>query len=94
MTGDIKLWAFYVSVVAIGAKIAAFAMQYVAFRILVTNRICARAAPDARRLNRLGLRNEMRYTARPDACRKTIPVLRRKQRGDQRWRWTETGTSP
>ena len=38
-TGDIKLWAFYVSVVAIGAKVLAFAIQYVAFRILVTNRI-------------------------------------------------------
>jgi intracellular septation protein len=46
-TGDLKLWAFYVSVVAIGAKIAAFAVQYVAFRILVTNRIRA-AAPDRR----------------------------------------------
>lgn len=42
-TGDLKLWAFYVSVVAIGAKIAAFAVQYVAFRILVTNRIRAAA---------------------------------------------------
>ncbi len=40
-TGDIKLWAFYVSVVAIGTKIAAFAVQYVAFRLLVTNRIRA-----------------------------------------------------
>src|SRR6266849_2506906 len=40
-TGEIKLWAFYVSVVAIGAKVAAFAVQYVAFRILVTNRIRA-----------------------------------------------------
>jgi intracellular septation protein len=40
-TGDIKLWAFYVSVVAIGAKVAAFAVQYVSFRILVTNRIRA-----------------------------------------------------
>src|SRR4029077_11797567 len=38
-TGDIKLWAFYVSVVAIGAKVAAFAVQYVAFRVLVTARI-------------------------------------------------------
>jgi intracellular septation protein A len=38
-TGDIKLWAFYVSVVAIGAKVAAFAVQYVAFRVLVTSRI-------------------------------------------------------
>src|SRR6266478_2459825 len=43
-TGDIKLWAFYVSVVAIGAKVAAFAVQYVALRILVTNRI--RATPE------------------------------------------------
>jgi intracellular septation protein len=43
-TGDIKLWAIYVSVVAVGAKIAAFAVQYVAFRILVTNRIRAARA--------------------------------------------------
>jgi intracellular septation protein len=43
-TGDMKLWAFYVSVVAVGAKIAAFAVQYAAFRVLVTNRI--RAAPE------------------------------------------------
>jgi intracellular septation protein len=45
MTGDMKLWAIYVSVVALGAKVIAFAVQYVAFRILVTNRIrAARAA--------------------------------------------------
>jgi intracellular septation protein len=44
LTGDIKLWAFYVSVVAIGAKIAAFAVQYAAFRILVTSRIRAARA--------------------------------------------------
>jgi intracellular septation protein A len=44
MTGDIKLWAFYVSVVAFGAKIVAFALQYAAFRILVTNRIRAARA--------------------------------------------------
>jgi intracellular septation protein len=43
-TGDMKLWAFYVSVVAIGAKIAAFAIQYAAFRILITNRIRAARA--------------------------------------------------
>lgn len=43
-TGDITLWAFYVSVVAIGAKIAAFAVQYAAFRILVTSRIRAARA--------------------------------------------------
>ena len=41
LTGDIRLWAIYVSVVAIGAKVAAFAVQYVAFRLLVTNRIRA-----------------------------------------------------
>jgi intracellular septation protein len=47
-TGDIKLWAFYVSVIAIGAKVAAFAVQYVALRILVTNRIRATPALQAR----------------------------------------------
>jgi intracellular septation protein A len=40
-TGDLKLWAFYVSVGLIGAKLTAFAVQYVAFRILVTNRVRA-----------------------------------------------------
>jgi intracellular septation protein A len=40
-TGDLKLWAFYVSVVLIGAKVTAFALQYVAFRMLVTSRIRA-----------------------------------------------------
>jgi intracellular septation protein len=44
MTGDIKLWTIYVSVVLLGAKIMAFAVQYVAFRILVTNRIRAARA--------------------------------------------------
>jgi intracellular septation protein len=44
MTGDLKLWAIYVSVVAMGAKVAAFAVQYVAFRILVTSRIRAARA--------------------------------------------------
>ena len=44
LTGDIKLWALYVSVVAIGAKVAAFAVQYVAFRVLVTQRIRAARA--------------------------------------------------
>jgi intracellular septation protein A len=43
-TGDMKLWAFYVSVVLIGAKVLAFAIQYVAFRILVTGRIRAASA--------------------------------------------------
>jgi intracellular septation protein A len=44
MTGDMKLWAIYVSVVAVGAKVLAFALQYVVFRILVTNRIRAAGA--------------------------------------------------
>jgi intracellular septation protein len=44
MTGDLKLWAFYVSVVAFGAKAVAFAVQYVAFRMLVTGRIRAARA--------------------------------------------------
>src|SRR5207244_1014413 len=42
-TGDMKLWTFYVTVVLVGAKIAAFAIQYVAFRILVGSRIRAAA---------------------------------------------------
>jgi intracellular septation protein len=42
-TGDMKLWAFYVSVVLVGAKIAAFAIQYVAFRLLVGSRLRAAA---------------------------------------------------
>ena len=42
-TGDLKLWAFYVSVVLIGAKVVAFGVQYAAFRILVGNRIRAAA---------------------------------------------------
>src|SRR3984885_14064320 len=44
MTGDIKLWTIYVSVVLLSAKLAAFATQYVAFRVLVTSRIRAARA--------------------------------------------------
>jgi intracellular septation protein A len=43
MTGDLKLWTIYVSVVAVGAKIAAFAIQYIVFRLTVTGRIRAAA---------------------------------------------------
>jgi intracellular septation protein len=43
MTGDMKLWTFYVTVVLVGAKIAAFAIQYVAFRLLIGSRIRAAA---------------------------------------------------
>src|SRR5690348_13541783 len=44
MTGDLKLWTFYVSVVLVGAKIAAFAIQYVVFRWTVRSRISAARA--------------------------------------------------
>jgi intracellular septation protein A len=44
MTGDMKLWAFYVSVVAIGAKVLAFAIQYVVFRMIVGRKLRAAAA--------------------------------------------------
>ena len=43
-SGDIKLWTFYVTFVLIGAKLAAFAIQYAAFRLLVTSRIRAARA--------------------------------------------------
>ncbi len=41
LTGNLKLWTIYVSVIAVGTKVVAFAAQYVLFRILVTNRIAA-----------------------------------------------------
>ena len=40
-TGDLKLWAFYISVVAGGAKIMAFAIQYVVLRLVVASRLRA-----------------------------------------------------
>lgn len=43
MTGDIRLWALYVSVVAIGAKVVAFAIQYVTLRLIVKHRLTAQA---------------------------------------------------
>lgn len=47
MTGDVKLWAFYVTVIAIGAKVLAFAIQYVVFRIIITRKLRAEAAKAA-----------------------------------------------
>ena len=44
LTGDMKLWAIYVTFVAAGAKIAAFAIQYVSFRLLIQSRRRSRAA--------------------------------------------------
>ncbi len=43
MTGDLKLWTFYVSVVLVGAKVAAFALQYLIFRVIITSRLRAAA---------------------------------------------------
>lgn len=48
LSGDMKLWTFYVTVVLIGAKIAAFAIQYVAFRLLVGRRLRAAGATPQR----------------------------------------------
>lgn len=39
LTGNVKLWALYVSVIAIGAKIAAFTIQYVIFRVVITRKL-------------------------------------------------------
>jgi intracellular septation protein A len=44
MTGDIKLWALYVSVIAVGAKIAAFLVQYAVFRVTMRRKLRAQAA--------------------------------------------------
>ncbi|MBI5261747.1 MAG: septation protein IspZ [Bradyrhizobium sp.] len=43
-TGDLKLWAFYITVVAGGAKILAFAVQYIIFRIVIASRVRAARA--------------------------------------------------
>lgn len=44
LTGDIRLWTIYVSVIAVGAKVLAFAVQYIVFRIAITRRLRAAAA--------------------------------------------------
>jgi intracellular septation protein A len=44
MTGDLKLWTIYVSVVLVSAKLGAFALQYAVFRMVVTSRIRAARA--------------------------------------------------
>jgi intracellular septation protein A len=43
-TGDLRLWTIYVSIVMIAAKVLAFAVQYIVFRIIVTNRLHAMRA--------------------------------------------------
>jgi intracellular septation protein A len=47
MTGDIRLWTLYVSVVAVGAKIVALALQLLVFRIVIGRRLAQRAAAGA-----------------------------------------------
>jgi intracellular septation protein len=44
LTGDIRLWGIYVTFVAGGAKVAAFALQFIAFRFVVANRLRAARA--------------------------------------------------
>ncbi len=92
LTGDMKLWAIYVSVVAIGAKVAAFAVQYVAFRILVTTGFAPPARDQDRPFHGRWACDDALYRRLYRGPR-TIPVLRTNQRGDYRWPWTETGIS-
>lgn len=47
MTGDIRLWTLYVSVVAVGAKIVAFGVQLLVFRMVVGRRLAHEAAAGA-----------------------------------------------
>jgi intracellular septation protein len=47
MTGDIRLWTLYVSVVAVGAKIVALALQFLVFRIIIGRRLAQRAGAGA-----------------------------------------------
>jgi len=51
-TGDLKLWASNVSFLLIGAKLLAFAIQYVVFRQTIFSRV--RAAASRRHLRRFG----------------------------------------
>ena len=92
MTGDIRLWTLYVSVVALGSKLAAFAVQYVAFRILVTHRIAPRA-PE-RRAATTALGSATRWAIPPREASSKPFRFCEAARGRSRWRWTATGISP
>ena len=46
LTGNMKLWTFYVTVVLLGTKLAAFAIQYVVFRLVVRRRIRVQMAAE------------------------------------------------
>lgn len=43
MTGDVKLWAFYVAVIAVGAKIVAFGITWIILRVAITRKLRAAA---------------------------------------------------
>ena len=44
LSGNIKLWTFYVTVVLLGAKLVAFGIQYAVLRIVIRRRILAKIA--------------------------------------------------
>jgi intracellular septation protein len=46
LSGDLRLWTLYVTVIAVGAKLLAFLVQYVTFRIVISRRL-ARRVPAA-----------------------------------------------
>jgi len=51
MQSDIRVWAWFISFGAIGAKLAAFLLQYAVFRIIITRKLRrSRAASDAARV--------------------------------------------
>jgi hypothetical protein len=77
MTGDMKLWTFYVTVVLVGAKIAAFAINTSRFVLLVGSRLRAPPALEYASKGPSGwLVGEIGYTADPLAISQAIPVCR------------------
>ncbi len=47
LTGNIKLWTFYVTVVLLSAKLAALVIQYVVFRLVIRRRVRAQLVAGA-----------------------------------------------
>lgn len=47
LSGNMKLWTFYVTVVLLGAKLAAFAVQYVVFRLVIRRRVRTQSVASA-----------------------------------------------
>ena len=95
-TGDIKLWAFYVSVVLIGAKSRPLPCNMSRFASSSPAGSAPPPAPEIRgkSTHDLGLGREMRYTAAEPAISQNHSGLREETSGRQRWPWTETGISP